>query len=56
MTRLEMFTQHGVDVIVSNDPGCLMHLRKEAEATGVEVTILHLTEFLARAMGVPLSL
>ena len=56
VTRLEMFTSRGVDVIVSNDPGCIMHLRKEAEATGVKMEIFHLTEFLARAMGVPLSL
>jgi len=51
-TRLEMFLDKGVDTIVSNDPGCIMHLRGEAEREGNKVKILHLTQFLADAMGV----
>ena len=30
-TRIEMFTNCGADTIVSNDPGCIMHLKQEAK-------------------------
>lgn len=51
-TRLEMFTNVGAEIIVSNDPGCIMHLRQEAKAKNLNIQILHLTEFLAKAMGI----
>ena len=50
-TRLEMFTQVGADTIVSNDPGCIMHMKQEAIALNIDLRILHLTEFIAEAMN-----
>lgn len=49
-TRIEMFTSLGVDTIVTNDPGCLMHMRQEALDRHYELDLLHLTEFLAKAL------
>jgi L-lactate dehydrogenase complex protein LldE len=51
ISRLEQFRSAGAEVIVSNDPGCLMHLRQEAIDRNIDIEILHLVEFLARAMG-----
>ncbi len=51
-TRLLQFTELGVDYIVSNDPGCIMHMRQEAIDRGINIKILHLTEFLAKAMQI----
>lgn len=50
-TRLEMFCEKGAEVIVSNDPGCIMHMKKEASELRLGVRILHLAEFLAESMG-----
>jgi L-lactate dehydrogenase complex protein LldE len=51
-TRLLSFTDLGVDYIVSNDPGCIMHMRQEAIDRGIGTPILHLTEFLVKAMKI----
>ena len=45
-SRLEAFAQQQVDAIVSNDPGCIMHLRQEAQQKGIGVPVYHLAEFL----------
>ncbi len=50
-TRLEMFTALNVEMIVSNDPGCLMHMHQEAKDLQLNVQFLHLTQFLVRAMN-----
>jgi len=50
-TRLEMFTNLGADTIVSNDPGCIMHMKQEAKALNVKIKIMHLTEFIAKSMN-----
>jgi L-lactate dehydrogenase complex protein LldE len=50
-TRLEMFTNVGADTIVSNDPGCIMHMKQEAKVLNIDVKILHLAEFVAEAMN-----
>ena len=50
-TRLEMFTDVGAETIVSNDPGCIMHMKQEAQALNINIRILHLTEFVAEAMN-----
>lgn len=52
-TRLLSFTELGVDYIVSNDPGCIMHMRQEAIDRGIGTQILHLTEFLVKALQLP---
>ena len=46
-----MFTDVGADTIVSNDPGCIMHMKQEALALNTNIRILHLTEFVAEAMN-----
>jgi L-lactate dehydrogenase complex protein LldE len=51
-SRLEAFEKAGAEVIVSNDPGCLMQMRKEAHRRNSAVRILHLTEVLNSA-GTP---
>lgn len=50
-SRLELFIEKNVDVLVSNDPGCIMHMRQEAKARGIDLPILHLAEFLQQAMA-----
>jgi L-lactate dehydrogenase complex protein LldE len=52
LSRLEQFTSLGVETIVTNDPGCLMHMRQEAVDRGMDVRIIHVAEFIAKAMGV----
>jgi len=49
-TRLEMFTALGVETVVTNDPGCLMHMRQEAIDRQIDMELLHLSEFLVKAM------
>jgi len=49
-TRIGMFTSLNVETIVTNDPGCLMHMRQEAIDRQIDVKILHLTEFLVQAI------
>lgn len=49
-TRIEMFTSLNVETIVTNDPGCLMHMRQEALDHKVDINLLHLTEFLVQAI------
>lgn len=50
-TRLEQCEQSGAEVIVSNDPGCIMHLRVQAAQLGIVTPISHTTELLVAAMG-----
>ena len=50
-TRIEMFTNCGADTIVSNDPGCIMHMKQEAIDLNITIKIMHLTEFIAEAMN-----
>jgi L-lactate dehydrogenase complex protein LldE len=40
-----------VDALVSADPGCLMHLRGRAEATGNPLPLVHLATALARGVA-----
>ncbi len=47
-SRLEQFFELGLKTIVSNDPGCIMHLRQEAKDKNMNMDILHLVEFLER--------
>ena len=50
-TRIEMFTNMDVKTIITNDPGCLLHMRQEVIERKIDVEILHLTEFLVKSMG-----
>lgn len=49
-SRLEVYAELGIDVLISNDPGCIMHLRQEAGRLGMPFEILHLAEFLDRVL------
>jgi len=49
-TRIEVFTSLKVETIVTNDPGCLMHMRQEALDRKIDINLLHLTEFLVKAI------
>ena len=48
--RLRQLLENGAELIVSNDPGCIMNLRQEARSQQLPVRILHLAEFLAEAL------
>jgi L-lactate dehydrogenase complex protein LldE len=50
-TRIEMFTSVNVDTIVTNDPGCLMHMRQEAIYYHYNLDLFHITEFLVKALN-----
>jgi len=50
-TRLEMFGQMDVKTVITNDPGCLMHMRQEAIDRKAGIEILHLAEFLAKLLN-----
>jgi L-lactate dehydrogenase complex protein LldE len=52
LDRIDMFRAHKVNTVVSNDPGCLMHMRQEIRSEKINMHCLHLTEFLAQSMGV----
>jgi L-lactate dehydrogenase complex protein LldE len=41
----------GPGVLVTADPGCLLHLRGRAEKAGVEVRVVHLATALAEGVG-----
>ncbi|KAA3618199.1 MAG: (Fe-S)-binding protein [Calditrichaeota bacterium] len=49
-TRLDAFADPDLDIVISNDPGCIQHLRAEAVAIGFKPRILHLVEFLQAEM------
>jgi len=50
-TRIEMFTSLNAETIVTNDPGCLMHMRQEAQDRKIDIKLFHLTEFLVQALN-----
>ncbi len=50
-TRLDMFIEAGCDTLLSNDPGCIMHMRQEVQARDLPLRIMHLAELLDRAMA-----
>ena len=49
-SRLETFAELDIDTLVSNDPGCIMHLRQEVKESGLDLQVMHLAEFLDMAM------
>ncbi len=51
-TRLEMCQDAGAQEILSNDPGCIMHLRTAAAQQGFTTPIRHTVEFLVDALGI----
>jgi L-lactate dehydrogenase complex protein LldE len=49
--RLDRFAELGAGVLVSNDPGCVLHLRAECRERGIGLRVLHLAELLDEATG-----
>lgn len=49
-TRINMFTDQNIKTVVTNDPGCLMHMRQEANNRKMDIEIIHLCNFLDKAM------
>jgi len=49
-SRLESFLSLDIDVLVSNDPGCILHMRQHCRERGIELNIVHLAEFLCQAL------
>lgn len=49
-TRLEQLVEAGAERIITNDPGCLQHLRGEIAGKELDVTADHLVTFLEGAM------
>lgn len=47
-SRLHYFQAQGAEAVVTNDPGCLMQMRREAQRRGSGLQILHLAEVLDR--------
>jgi len=50
-SRLHQFLALNVDTLIINDPGCLMHLRQEAKDLQIELTIIHLANFLSQVLN-----
>ena len=49
--RIEMFTKPNLRTIVTNDPGCLMHMQQEAKFLNLDMEFFHLAEFLVKVMN-----
>jgi Fe-S oxidoreductase len=49
--KLDNVQATGVKVLVTDNPGCIMHLRGGADASGLHIEVLHIAELMA--MGLP---
>jgi L-lactate dehydrogenase complex protein LldF len=49
--KLECIDRSAARVVVTDNPGCILHLRGGIAASGREVRVLHLAEFLAARLG-----
>jgi L-lactate dehydrogenase complex protein LldE len=49
-SRLDQFLDLNVDLLVSNDPGCIMHMKQEAKDRKIDIEICHIAEFLTRVL------
>jgi Fe-S oxidoreductase len=45
--KLENADSTGASILVSDNPGCLMHLRGGVDASGRKIRVLHLAQLLA---------
>ncbi len=50
-TRIATFATANLDVVVSNDPGCIMHMRQVAARANASIAFVHTAECLAAALG-----
>jgi L-lactate dehydrogenase complex protein LldF len=49
--KLRRIDESGARIVVTDNPGCILHLRGGADASGRPIRILHLAEFLASRLG-----
>lgn len=49
--KLQHVDETGAPIVVTDNPGCIMHLRGIVNATGRSVQVLHLAEVVDRALG-----
>lgn len=49
--KLGCVDETGAHVVLTDNPGCVLHLRGGADASGRHVEVLHVAEFLARRLG-----
>ena len=49
--KLGCIDASGARIVVSDNPGCILHLRGGVDASGRRIRILHLAEFLASRLG-----
>lgn len=54
-SRLEQFVENGTKTIVTNDPGCIMHLRSEVDRHGIDASVDHMSTALAKRLGLSVS-
>ena len=47
--RLDAIEATGAKVIVSANPGCLLHIQSGARRRGLDLTVMHVAEFLDKA-------
>ena len=47
--RLDAIEATGAAIVVSANPGCLLHIQSGARRRGLDLTVMHLAEFLDRA-------
>jgi len=48
--KLACVAASGADVLVTDNPGCVLHLRGGAAAAGLDLDVRHLAEHLARVL------
>jgi len=51
--KLDNVTASGALVLVTDSPGCVLHLRGGADASGLRVRVVHAAEFLAARLPGP---
>ena len=42
---------HGASVLVTDNPGCILHLRGTFDAAGLDVQVKHVAQLLAERLG-----
>ena len=48
--KLENVAASGARVLVTDNPGCVLHLRGGVDAAGLDVRVMHVAEFLAERL------
>jgi L-lactate dehydrogenase complex protein LldE len=51
-SRLQQFIDIGVKTVITNDPGCMMHLNQEAKSLKMGMKVIHLATFLEQTLTI----